>query len=134
MLALALAPSCTPSPRQASVRELMQAPIAPASDALFNAVIFRNGGLVSAPNTQAEWNTLRQHTQLLAQAGTALIRLAPEENQEVWTRTSAALADAARQSTAAVDGQNIDAVLDSGGKVFAACTACHAAFVKEGGP
>ncbi len=74
--AFVLQAACSSSGSPA-VRAVMRTPIAPASDALFNAVVYTNGQLASAPQTDAQWTRLRDHARSLADAGGTLRGLAP---------------------------------------------------------
>jgi hypothetical protein len=109
----------------------MRSPIAPASDAIFNAVIYTNGQLVSSPQTDEQWNRLRAHAESLRTAAEQMTSLAPESNGAVWIRESAALANAATAAGAAADHRSLDGVLDAGGNIYATCTACHAAYMPK---
>ena len=119
---------CSSSNAEA-VRDLMRFPIAPASDAIFNSVIYTNGQLASSPQTDEQWHRLRAHAEALRAAADQMVPLAPEPNRAVWVRESAALASAAAAAAAASDARSLDGVLDAGGKIYATCTACHAAYV-----
>lgn len=113
------------------VRAVMQAPIAPASDALFNAVIYTNGQLATAPRTDGEWARLRTHAQSLQEAGGRLLTLAPDENGEQWERQSVALVAASGEALKAIEAKSLDGVLDAGGKIYFTCTSCHGAYMER---
>jgi hypothetical protein len=117
----------------AAVKALMQTPIAPASDALFNAVVYTNGQLVAAPRTAAEWQRLGQRVSELAAAAPRLKALAPRDGGTVWATQSEAYAAATTEATAAVAGRNVDGVLSAGGRLYGSCAECHAAYMKSGG-
>lgn len=119
--------ACSPTSRP-EIRELMQTPIAPASDALFNAVVYTNGELASAPRTDAQWARLRAQAESLMAAGDALAALAPGENPDEWRRHSAALAESATQAARAIDGKSVDGLLEAGSRIYESCTGCHAAY------
>jgi len=122
--------ACSPaSTRQASA--LMESPIAPASDAIFGAVIYTNGQLATAPRTDAEWDRLEQHAQSLVAAGASLKALAPTDDPAQWVRQSDALASASADALRAVKNRSLDGVLDAGSKIYDTCTLCHAAYVKD---
>lgn len=107
----------------------MQSPIAPASDAIFNAIVYTNGQLVSSPHTTQEWGRLRAHTESLRGAAQRMMPLAPRSNAAVWIRESAALDNASVAAMEAIDKRSVEGVLDAGGKIYATCTTCHEAYV-----
>lgn len=110
----------------------MQTPIAPASDALFNAVIYTNGQLVAAPRTGAEWQRLGARVTELAAVAPRLKALAPGDRGEVWATQSDAYAKATSAAAAAIGARNLDGVLSAGGKLYDSCTACHAEYMRTG--
>ena len=114
----------------AEVRELMQAPVAPASDAIFNAVVYTNGQLASAPQTDDQWNRLRGHAEALQKSGATLMTLAPRDNPDGWERQSVALVESAGAALAAIETKSLDGVLDAGGRIYGTCTACHGAYME----
>jgi hypothetical protein len=109
----------------------MQSPIAPASDAVFNAVIYTNGQLAASPQTDQQWQRLRTQALSLRDAGEHLKALSPNEDQAMWARQADALVTSANQTVAAVDAKNLQGVLDAGSSMYATCAACHAAFIKD---
>ena len=117
------------SPDAPAVRALMQTPVAPASDAIFNAIVYTNGQLVSSPQSDEQWTRLRMHAESLRTAAAAMKALAPKQSAEVWLRQSDALAAAAAAAVASIDAKSLEGVLDAGGKIYDTCGACHAAYI-----
>lgn len=130
LLAAALLPGACSGSGTSAVRELMRTPIAPASDAIFNAVAYTNGRLVAAPQDDAAWAKLQAHGVSLAQAADALVGLAPEDGA-AWFRESAALKDAALEVERGAQRKDVERILAAGGSVYATCTGCHAVYVKD---
>ena len=122
------------SPGSQAVRAVMRSPIAPASDALFNAVVYTNGQLASAPQTDEQWGRLRAHAESLQAAGATLMRLAPPERQDEWQRQSVALIQASAEAVKATDARSLDAVLEAGGRLYSTCTGCHTPYMEKGEP
>ena len=131
-LVLFCADGCTPRDA-AAVKTLMQSPIAPASDALFNSVIYTNGQLVAAPRTDADWRRVGERAAALAAVASPLKALAPRNGGDVWERQSDLFAEGAKAATAAVAAKDVDALLSAGGELYASCEACHAGFIKDEG-
>lgn len=111
------------------VRALMRDPVAPASDAIFNAVIYTNGQLAASPQTDEQWGRLRTHAESLQSAGGRLMAFAPPDRQAEWQRQSMALIQASADARSAIDNRSLEGVLDAGGKIYATCTGCHAAYM-----
>ena len=128
---LALAAAATGCGQSSAVRTLMQDRLAPASDAVFNAVIYTNGALAASPQTPEAWQQLRTQTTQLIDAATEIRRLAPSADAEVWLVQSDALATSAREAEAAIDSRSLQAVLDAGSRIYATCQTCHAKYVPE---
>src|SRR5262245_26389328 len=127
--ALLCAAACS-SGNSAAVRGLMKNPIAPASDAIFNAVAYTNGQLVAAPHDDAEWTTLRGHAESLKESAGRLTTLAPGDRTE-WLKQAAALRTSAVEVERAVERRDLEQFLAAGGNVYATCTNCHAAYIAD---
>jgi len=126
----ALAVACSSSQmRQAA--DLMESPIVPASDAIFNAVIYTNGQLAASPQTDADWDRLRQHSARLATAATTLKGLAPAEDPALWVTQSDALGEASAAAADAITGKSLDGLLQAGSRIYDTCTTCHAVYAKD---
>ena len=106
----------------------MQSPIAPASDALFNAVVYTNGELAEAPRSDAQWARLREHAESLMTASESLTAVAPVDNPDEWRRQAAALGEASTDATRAIERKSLAGVLEAGSLIYATCTGCHAAY------
>jgi len=106
----------------------MRVPIAPASDAIFNAVVYTNGQLASAPQTDAQWTGLREQAESLMTSTRTLASLTPEGSPAEWLAQTRALEVAAEQTAKAIDVRSLDGVLEGGGKIYETCTRCHAAY------
>ncbi len=129
ILAGALAGCASPQTRQ--VGSLMESAIVPASDAIFGAVIYANGQLVSAPTTDADWTRLQAHARNLISAADRLRTLAPSDDPGQWTRQSDALNDASTDALDAMNRRHLEGVLDAGSRIYDTCTTCHTAYVKD---
>ena len=130
VVAFVVSVGCSPSSSPA-VRAVMRTPIAPASDALFNAVVYTNGQLAAAPQTDEQWGRLRAHAESLQAAGATLMTLAPPERQDEWQHQAVALIQASAETVTATSARSLDGVLLAGGKLYDTCTSCHAAYMNE---
>jgi mono/diheme cytochrome c family protein len=109
----------------------MQDPIAPAADALFNAVVYTNGELVAAPRSDADWSRLDDRVRALASAALPLKALAPAAGSDVWMKQADLYAQAVDEARTAIAGRSVDGVLAAGGKLYASCAACHEAYMER---
>jgi cytochrome c556 len=114
----------------ASVDQLMDAIVVPSSQALFDAVVYVNGELTQSPKTDDEWFRLRMQALAVAEAGNLLV-IPPRARDGEWVRFSHAMTDAAVRVEQAADAKNLDLMLQTGGELYAACTACHEQYLME---
>ena len=129
--ALATALLACSSPQVRQVRSVMESTVVPASDALFNAVIYTNGRLASSPQTDADWDRLRGHAARLSTAAVTLRGLAPAGNPDEWLAQADALGAASSATIEAIDRRNLEGVLEAGSRLYDSCTACHATYVTD---
>lgn len=117
-LAGAVMPQQKEPPPEATITELMQAMVIPASNTLFN--VPRN-----VPQNDAGWDVVRNSAVLLAESGTLLMRDGRAEDSEVWAMTSRALAEAGEVALKAARARDVEAIGDSGNLLIDACERCH---------
>jgi cytochrome c553 len=102
----------------ASIRQLHDALLTPASDALYAV-----GS--EAPKTDAAWKAVRNQAVVLAEAGNLLMLPGRAKDGGEWMRLSTAMADAAARALRAAEKQDVDEVLKAGDEIAAICEACH---------
>ena len=102
----------------ASVTQLMQAMVIPASTALFD--VPRN-----PPANEQSWTAIRNHAIVLAESGNLLLIGARAEDSEVWTATSQGLARAGEAALKAALAKDVEAITDVGNQIIEACESCH---------
>ena len=108
-----------PVPRAvATVTQLMQAMIIPASNALFNLPR-------QVPEDDAGWDAVRNQAVVLAESGNLLMVGDRAEDSEVWMETSQALTDAGEAALAAALARDVDAITSVGDQIIDACERCH---------
>ncbi len=117
-LAGAVMPQQKEPPPEATITELMQAMVIPASNTLFN--VPRN-----VPQDDAGWDVVRNSAVLLAESGTLLMRDGRAEDSEVWAVTSRALAEAGEVALKAARARDVEAIGGSGNLLIDACERCH---------
>lgn len=126
--------ACAGSPWGPATKGLMQSPIAPSSDALFNAVVYTNGQPVSQPVTDAQWSALVTHGHNLVTAAAQVADAAPgraEDGRADWTRWSTDMRAASEAATRAAEARDTAGLLDAGGRLYATCAGCHKRFIPE---
>jgi hypothetical protein len=113
----------------ATVDELMDAIVIPSSQAIFDAVVYSNGELVKAPQSDDDWFRLRIHALAVAEAGNLLMLPPRAKDGGDWMKMALALNDRAIVVAKAADAKDLDALLKAGGQMYNTCTACHEKYV-----
>ena len=139
-----------------TVEELMRAVIDPAADAVWDAVVItstREGIDREVPDSDDDWLALEHHAVRLLEAGNLLqiegraiagpdsvselpgIDLEPAdiavrvaEQYDAWLRSGRELHDAGVVVLEAARARSVDALLESGDRLDAACESCHSRF------
>lgn len=117
-LAAVVSPQETEPPPEATVTELMQAMVIPASNKLFD--VPRN-----VPKDDSGWDEVRNSAVLLAESGTLLMRDGRAEDSDVWAATSRALAKAGEAALKAARARDLEAIGEAGNLLIDACERCH---------
>ncbi len=102
----------------ASITQLMQAMVIPASNALFD--VARN-----KPDTDEAWGAVKNQAVILAESGNLLLMRQPARDSEVWMSTSRALVEAGEAALKAAAAENVAAVAEAGNQIIEACESCH---------
>ena len=107
------------------VKDVMDAMVVPASDALF--------GIGRAePDSDRAWIVLRYQAVILAEAGRALTAPGRSRSEE-WDAWSIAMSKAAEAAAHAIDARDVDGVLFAGGDIIESCTGCHRVYLPMDG-
>jgi hypothetical protein len=109
----------------ASVKQLHEVMISPASDAVFDAS-------ANPPRNDKGWTAERNQALLLAEAGNLLMVGNRVRDTDNWMKMSRALVDAAARAVTAADrkdGKALEAATDS---ITVACEACHRPYRDQG--
>jgi hypothetical protein len=102
----------------ATVRQLHDAMMTPASDAIFNV-----GS--EAPKNDKEWQAVRNSAVVLAESGNLLAMKGRARDTGAWLKFSLALVDAGAAAMKAADEKNTDALLAAGDQIVPVCEGCH---------
>ena len=139
-----------------TVEELMRAVIDPAADAVWDAVVItstRDGIEREVPDSDDDWLALEHHAVRLLESGNLLqiegrpiagpdsvselpgIDLEPADiavrvagQYDAWLRSGRELHDAGVVVLEAARARSVDALLESGDRLDAACESCHSRF------
>lgn len=115
----------------ATVRELMDAVVVPASDAVFDAIVYTNGVLEQSPRTDDDWARLRLRAMTLAEAGNLLLLPGRSVDGENWVLRANQMIDGAVAIAAAAESRDTSRVLETGSVLYRSCVACHEQYVPE---
>ena len=127
---LSRAQSDSPYRAVASVDEIMDGIVIPASQAIFDAVVYSNGELVQAPKNDDDWFRLRVSAMAVAESGN-LLMMPPRSKGGDWPALSRALTDAAVKVAEAAESKDIERILATGGAMYSTCTACHEKYLED---
>ncbi len=109
----------------ATVKQLHETMITPASDA-----VFRASG--DAPTNEKGWIEARNQALVLAEAGNLLMLGSRARDNMGWMKMSRALVDAAATAASAAGKKDADALAGAGDIITAACEACHQPYRDRG--
>ena len=104
-----------------SVKQLMRAMTAPASNALFDVARV-------PPKDDRQWEAIEDSAVILAESGNLLLIGGRSKNTAVWEDTSRAMVDAGEAALKAAQARNLDAVIDAGNQMVDACEVCHESY------
>lgn len=128
---LALAGACSPRPPLrpvATVPQLMEATVHPASEALFKSVgtvITERGAEDFAPRTEEEWTHVWENAMTLAESGNLLMIGDRARDNGEWMKLSREMIEAGLVAAKAAEARNAQALFDAGGQVYETCERCH---------
>jgi hypothetical protein len=120
----------------ASVKQLMEATVAPSADAIFDAVgtvVSSSGVEEIAPKNDKEWTAVRNSALNLAESGNLLMIGHRARDNREWIRMSQALVDVAVVAVKAADAKDPAALFDAGAHVHDVCEQCHSRYWSEAG-
>ena len=125
------APAITPV---ASVKQIMDAIVAPAATAVFDSV----GTIVDAtgiheklPMTDAEWAAVGSSAAALVESGNLLVIGDRAVDRGDWVTMSKAMADAGLVVLKAVEAKDAMGILAAGETLNASCDTCHQRYSRE---
>lgn len=126
----------SPYPPVATVRQLMDVVVIPASKIVYGAVSTvstAEGTVETVPKTDEEWRVVAANAAALAEAGALLTVAGRAHRGEAWMQPARALIDGAKHALAAAQAKDANALLEGGGEIAQACDNCHREYLPNGG-
>lgn len=114
----------------ATVAEVMEALVLPASSSIFNAAVWENGVSVGAPRNDEEWETVHHQALMLAEAGNLLMMAPRAKDDKQWITLSRGLVDKSIEAAKAAETKDVEVVFVAGAHLHAVCDTCHKQYVK----
>lgn len=128
---LLLSAACAPRPPLrpvATVRQLMEGTVQPASEVLFQSVatiITKEGVEEIAPRTTEDWMHVWESAITLTETGNLLMMDGRARDSGEWMKQAQALIEAGKLAVKAAEAKNPQALFDAGGTIYEACEQCH---------
>jgi hypothetical protein len=123
----ARAPASTMTP-VASVKQIMNAIVAPAADTVFGAVstvITAQGAEEHAPQNDKEWERLGTSAAALIEAGNLMMMGSRAVDQGDWVKYAHDLIEGSKIALKAAESRDAAGVFDSGEAIYLSCDGCH---------
>src|SRR6267143_1143949 len=117
-----------------SLKQLMEWVIDPAADAVWDPVktiITEQGTKEIAPQTQEQWDAVRNGAALLAESSNLLMMETRARDQGEWLAAARRLASTAEKALKAAESKNAAAGFAAGGEIYDACSACHRRYAPQ---
>lgn len=125
-------PAAPPFNLVASVQQLMQGVIDPASAFLWNAVhteATEKGVQEFVPKTDEEWAALWNSALVIAESGNLLMMGRRARDRDGWMAVARALSDGGVLAMKAARAKSVNGILEAGEEIRAACQSCHRQYV-----
>lgn len=118
------APPPTPFKVVATPKQLMQAIVIPASDAVWKVA-------TEVPKDEAEWLAVENNALALAESANLLMMEGRAVDHEHWMTQSRALLDTAIAAAEAARAKDAEKIIDAGNAVYEVCEACHMRYMRQ---
>ena len=137
LIAAALVTGCKAKPEM-TIQQFMAKKVDPTSKVYFDAVSSSSelvdGKVVETnkqPQTDAEWEKVRQAAADLQAQGKTLGEDYADGRREDWKKMSSDLVTMGQRAEAAAKSHNPDAVFEAAGNIYLVCDGCHTAYPKD---
>ena len=118
----------------ASIKQIMNAIVAPGADVIYKAVgttTTATGVEDIAPRNDKEWAAVGNSAAALVESGHLLLVRGRALDTGDWAKMTREMIDAARATLAAADAKNANGILAAGGDLNESCDRCHAKYRRE---
>lgn len=115
----------------ATIEQIMETSVEPASNAVFDAAAWVNGVQVGGPKTDDEWKLVQANALMLAETGNLLLMGPRMKDQSGWVIRTQAMMDAANEAAKAAEQKNTEAIFNAGTKIYQSCTGCHLQYINR---
>jgi hypothetical protein len=112
----------------ATVKQVMQGMIMPASSAIWDSVatiVSAAGVEEKMPRTDEEWAAVGTSAAMLVEAANLLVEGDRAVDQGDWLKMARAMAESGRKALAAAEARSTDGILAVGEEINTTCDACH---------
>lgn len=116
------------------VQQLMLSVVEPAAETYWDAVgwiMDAQGTHEIRPTSEEEWEAVRNAAVTVAEAGNLLMMEGRAVDDDAWIAMSQTLVAAGERAIRAAEARDEAAVFETGGDLYAACTACHASYATQ---
>src|SRR5215217_979567 len=132
-------PPTPPYTTTLALKQVMEWVIDPAADVIWDSVksvSTEKGTQEIAPQTDAQWEAVRNAAATLMEAGNALMIDGRARDKKDWYAAAKRLSDAAALALKAAEAKNAETLFNEGGNIYKTCAACHQQYAKhlEGPP
>jgi hypothetical protein len=118
----------------ASIKQIMNGIVAPASTVIYTAVgttASAKGVEETAPKNDKEWAAVGNSAAALAESGNLLLLGDRAVDHGDWTRMARELVDASRMALKAAELKSADGILSAGGAINETCDKCHEKYQRQ---
>jgi len=122
------AAAAVPMAPVATVKQIMNAIVAPATDTVFGAVkitMSAKGTEVKAPQTPAEWDAVANAAAAIVESGNLMLMDGRLVDRGDWIKMTRGMIDGGKVMLKAAQSKNADDVLAAGEAVNNSCDNCH---------
>ena len=114
----------TPAQSAATIRQLHESMIKPASEVIFNV------GRES-PRTHQQWTAISRAGATLSRSGHLLMLALPAHDRPNWIRLSRQLATAGPMARKSAETRNLGGLMRTSDRLVIVCETCHARYRKQ---
>jgi hypothetical protein len=118
----------------ATTQDVMEGLMADAAQKIWDSVkteIDEKGVHETRPQTKEDWQHLAHYARGLAESASLLLYDGRLEDHGDWEKFTKELSDKALAAAKAADDQDADAIIQTGGDIYEACSKCHETYLER---